>query len=42
MKYVIGIIIGIVCLARVIALKAISASTTYMDDSFRWGGRDGY
>lgn len=42
MKYVIGIIIGIVCLAGVIALKAISASTTYMDDSFRWGGRDGY
>lgn len=40
MKYVIGIIIGIVCLAGVIALKAISASTTYMDDSFRWGGRD--
>lgn len=35
MKYVIGIIIGIVCLAGVIALKAISASTTYMDDSFR-------
>ena len=32
----------IVCLAGVIALKAISASTTYMDDSFRWGGRDGY
>lgn len=32
MKYVIGIIIGIVCLAGVIALKAISASTTYMDD----------
>ena len=42
MKYVIGIIIGIVCLAGVIALKAISASTTYMDDSFRWVGRDGY
>lgn len=41
MKYVIGIIIGIVCLAGVIALKAISVSTTYMDDSFRWGGRDG-
>lgn len=36
MKYVIGIIIGIVCLAGVIALKAISVSTTYMDDSFRW------
>ena len=34
MKYVIGIIIGIVCLAGVIALKAISASTTYMYDSF--------
>lgn len=42
MKYVIGIIIGIVCLAGVIVLKAISVSTTYMDDSFRWGGRDGY
>lgn len=41
MKYIIGII-GIVCLAGVIALKAISASITYMDDSFRWGGRDGY
>lgn len=41
MKYIIGII-GIVCLAGVIALKAISASATYMDDSFRWGGRDGY
>lgn len=42
MKYVIGIIIGIVYLVEAISLKAMSASTTYMDDSFRWGGRDEY
>lgn len=42
MKCVIGIIIGIVYLVEVISLKAMSAFATYMNDSFRWGGRDEY
>lgn len=32
--------IGIVLVMAVIG-KAISNAASYMDDSFRWGGRDG-
>lgn len=45
MKCVMGIIacaVGLVSLIGLIVLKAIHSSATYMDDSFRWGGRDGY
>ena len=42
MKCVMGVIACIVGLGGMIVLKANSSSTTYMDDSFRWGGRDGY
>ena len=41
MKCVMGIIACIV-LIGLIVLKAVHSSATYMDDSFRWGGRDGY
>ncbi len=39
---VIACIIGIVSLIGLIVLKAVHSSATYMDDSFWWGGRDGY
>lgn len=45
MKCVMGVIaciVGLVSLIRLIVLKAVNSSATYMDDSFRWGGRDGY
>lgn len=48
MKCVMGIIACVVGLASLIGLiglivlKAVNSSATYMDDSFRWGGRDGY
>lgn len=45
MKCVMGIIAcvaGPVSLIGLIVLKAVHSSATYMDDSFRWGGRDGY
>lgn len=45
MKCVMGIIacvVGLESLIGLIVLKAVNSSATYMDDSFRWGGRDGY
>lgn len=45
MKCVMGIIarvVGLASLIGLIVLKAVNSSATYMDDSFRWGGRDGY
>ena len=33
---------GLASLIGLIVLKAVNSSATYMDDSFRWGGRDGY
>lgn len=45
MKCVMGIIacvVGLVSLIGLIVLKTVNSSATYMDDSFRWGGRDGY
>lgn len=45
MKCVMGVIaciVGLVSLIGPIVLKAVNSSATYMDDSFRWGGRDGY
>lgn len=45
MKCVMGVIaciVGLVGLIGLIVLKAVNSSATYMDDSFRWGGRDGY
>lgn len=44
MKCVMGVIAcvaGLASLIGLIVLKATSSSATYMDDSFRWGGRDG-
>ncbi len=44
MKCVMGVIaciVGLVGLIGLIVLKATSSSATYMDDSFRGGGRDG-
>lgn len=47
MKCVMGVIacivglVGLIGLIGLIVLKATSSSATYMDDSFRWGGRDG-
>lgn len=43
MKCVMGVIaciVGLVGLIGLIVLKAVRSSATYMDDSFRWGGRD--
>lgn len=42
MKCVMGVIACVAGLAGLIVLKAVHSSATYMDDSFRWGGRDGY
>lgn len=45
MKCVMGVIacaVGLVSLIGLIVLKAVHSSATYMDDSFMWGGRDGY
>ena len=45
MKCVMGVIaciVGLVSLIGLIVLKAVNSSATYMDDSFRWGGRDVY
>ena len=45
MKCVMGIIacvVGLASLIGLIVLKAVNSSATYMDDSFRWGGRVGY
>ena len=38
----IACVVGLVSLIGLIVLKAVHSSATYMDDSFRWGGRDGY
>ena len=45
MKCVMGVITcvgGLVSLIGLIVFKAVHLSATYMDDSFRWGGRDEY
>lgn len=45
MKCVMGIItcvVGLVSPIGLIVFKAAHSSATYMDDSFRWGGRDEY
>lgn len=41
MKVVLSILCGIGCLIFLIVHKAVYNASTYMDDSFRWGGRDG-
>ena len=42
MKFVIiGAISTVVLFVIGVAAKAIKSSAVYMDNSFRWGGRDG-
>ena len=42
MKYVIVTVIAtIVAFVGVVVAKAVNSSSVYLDDSFRWGGRDG-
>lgn len=40
-KMIFVVVSAITALLAVIAKKAISSCAVYMDDSFRWGGRDG-
>jgi hypothetical protein len=41
MGYIIcGVVIFLILLGFVIVSKAIQTSALYLDDSFRWGGRD--
>lgn len=45
MKCVMGVItcvVGLVSLIGLMVFKAVHSSATYMDDSFRWGGRNEY
>ncbi len=39
--FVFGVMTFIIGLVAVITVKAIQTSAVWMDDSFRWGGRDG-
>lgn len=42
MKYVITmVIIAFITFIGVVAVKAVNSSAVYLDDSFRWGGRNG-
>lgn len=42
MKYVIiAVVISAIAFISVVAAKAVNSSAVYLDDSFRWGGRDG-
>ena len=45
MKCVMGVIacvVGLVSPIGLIVFKAVHSSATYVEYSFRWGGRDGY
>ncbi len=39
-KMIFGVVSFLIGLSATIAAKAIKSSTIYMDESFRWGGRD--
>lgn len=44
-KMLIKILFGVVLfigLPTIIAVKAVKSCSVFMDDSFRWGGRDRY
>lgn len=42
MKYIIAAaMVFFVLFAAGVAVKAVKSSAMYLDDSFRWGGRDG-
>lgn len=42
MKYVIvTVIMAVIAFVGVVVAKAVNSSLVYLDDSFRWGGRDG-
>lgn len=41
MKYVIVTTI-IVIFVGFMAVKAVKSAASFLDDSFRWGGKDGY
>lgn len=40
-KVIFGAVSFLVGLSAIIVSKAILSCAVYMDDSFRWGGRDG-
>ena len=40
-KFIFGVVAFMIALTTVIAIKAVRACAVWMDDSFRWGGRDG-
>lgn len=40
-KMIFGVASFLIGLTAVIAAKAIKSCAVWMDDSFRWGGRDG-
>ena len=42
MKYVVvAVIMAVIAFVGVVVVKAVNSSSIYLDDSFRWGGRDG-
>lgn len=40
-KVIFGVVAFTIALAIIMATKAVRACAVWMDDSFRWGGRDG-
>ena len=40
-KIIFGVVAFMIALVTAIATKAVRACAVRMDDSFRWGGRDG-
>ncbi len=40
-KVIFGVVAFIIALVIIMATKAVRTCTIWMDDSFRWGGRDG-
>lgn len=41
MKIIFEIVASFMGLAVVVVIKAVKSCAVWMDDSFRWGGRDG-
>lgn len=40
-KIIFGVVLFLIVMSAIIAIKAIRTCAIWMDDSFRWGGRDG-
>lgn len=40
-KIIFGVALFLIVMSAIISIKAIRTCAIWMDDSFRWGGRDG-